>query len=323
MKKRNQSNNPKFPNYWIQLGYSEEEANDKCIYSRRVGSVLCVEYWIKRGHSEEFAKEEISRRQSVTSKKQKTRKRTPSECARMSEFQKYLNTLDYWVDKYGDEIGLIKFNKFNLDRIENGKNSKQHRLKKNPNTYIESSVRRVEYWIKRGYSEQDARIMVARVQSRGVDFYIKKYGEIEGLRKWKERNEKWFNSFYNSGNDLEAINEKRKLNAHVGYYSKESISNIKNLNFYIIILKDDNGTMIAKYGLTKQDTIAKRWSVSLNYNLFLFLNLEAIQAVELEQKFHNIFRKSYTPNIIKTTECFEYNNTNLMKTLEILEEYKQ
>ena len=62
--------------------------------------------------------------------------------------------------------------------------------------------------------------------------------------------------------------------------------------------------------------------MSLNYNLFLFKTMDAIEAVELEGKFHLHFRNSYNPSIIRTTECFEYTDKNLNKTLEILEEYK-
>jgi hypothetical protein len=164
--------------------------------------------------------------------------------------------------------------------------------------------------------------MVSKSQSRGIDFYIKKYGFDDGTKKWKERNEKWFNSFYNSGKDLQAVNEKRKLNSHVGYYTEETICNIDELYFYMILLQDKNCTFIIKYGLTKQDVISKRWSVSLNYKVVIFKKMDAKIALQIEQKFHKHFKSSYVPSIIKTTECFQYTDVNLNTAIKIIEDFE-
>lgn len=63
-----------------------------------------------------------------------------------------------------------------------------------------------------------------------------------------------------------------------------------------------------------------RWSISLKYNLFLFKQMEAKSTLELENKFNNIFKNTYDSIIIKTTECFEYNDKNLDITLQLLED---
>ena len=314
-------NDPRRPLYWKLLGFSEEESTSKAKLECKKCSPRCVEYWTKKGFSENEAIQQIKIIQN-NGEKNIGSKRTEGQKLNMKKSQESINTLEHWIEKYGNENGIIKFNEFKKNQSKNGKSSKHFRLNKNPNTFIDGSIRRPEYWIKLGYSEEESKIMVSKSQSRGVDFYIKKYVNKEGIEKWKERNDKWFKSFYNSGKDLTEINQKRKLNSHVGYYTENTIVGIDNLNFYMIVLVDIDDTMIIKYGLTKQDTIAKRWSVSLNYNLLLFNKMKSLNAVKLENEFHKHFKNSYTPSVIKTTECFKYTEDNLNKTLKILEEFK-
>lgn len=313
-------NDPRRPLYWILLGFSEDDANEKSKLERRKCSPRCIEYWIKKGFSEEDAKIKIKEIQN-NGKSNLGSKRTEEQKQNMKLSQSKLHKIDYWIEKYGEEIGTQEFLNFKEKKIETGKSSKYFRLSKNLNTYIEGSIRRPEYWIKRGYTEEESKLIVSKSQSRGINFYIKKYGEEIGIQRWKNKNDKWFKSFYKSGKDLNEINKKRKLNSHVGYYTEETIVNIDYLNFYMIVL-EDNGNMIIKYGLTKHDTISKRWSFSLNYNLFLFKKMRSIDAVKLENKFHYYFKNSYIPTVIKTTECFEYTDNNLKKSLKILEEFK-
>jgi hypothetical protein len=122
--------------------------------------------------------------------------------------QAKVHKIDYWIEKYGEEVGIQKFLDFKNKKIETGKSSKYFRLNKNPNTYIEGSIRRPEYWIKKGYSEDESKLIVSKHQSRGINFYIEKYGNEIGKQKWKERNDKWFKSFYKIGKNLNEINEK-------------------------------------------------------------------------------------------------------------------
>jgi hypothetical protein len=313
-------NDPRRPLYWILLGFTEDEALEKSKLQRRKCSPRCIEYWIELGLSENESLIKIKEIQN-NGKSNKGSKRTESQKQNMKSSQLKLQTINYWIEKYGEELGSKKFLEFKNKKIENGKSLKNIRLSRNPNTYIEGSIRRPEYWMKQGYTKEDSKLIVSKSQSRGIDFYVRKYGEEIGLKKWKEKNDKWFNSFYKSGKNLEEINTKRKLNSHVGYYTEEAIANIDFLNFYMIVLVD-NGNRILKYGLTKHDNISKRWSISLNYNLFLFKRMKSIDAVKLENEFHLYFKNSYTPTVIKTTECFEYNEENLKKTLKILEEFE-
>lgn len=313
-------NDPRRPLYWILLGFSEDESIEKSKLERRKCSPRCVEYWLKKGFTEEESLVKIKEIQN-NGNSNKGSKRTEKQKKNMKSSQIKLQEIDYWIEKYGEESGPKKFMDYKTKRVENGKLSKQSRLSKNPNTYIEGSIRRPEYWMKLGYSGEESKLLVSKSQSRGIDFYIKKYGTEIGTEKWKNKNNKWFKSFYENGKNLEEINKKRKLNSHVGYYTEETIVGIDYLNFYMIVL-EDNGNMIVKYGLTKYDNISKRWSVSLNYNLFLFKKMKSTDALKLESIFNSYFKHSYTPTLIKTTECFEYTDKNIETTLKILEEFK-
>lgn len=54
----------------------------------------------------------------------------------------------------------------------------------------------LEYWIRKGYSEEDAKSMLKDRQTTfNLDKCIKKYGAEEGHKRWIERQSKWINSY--------------------------------------------------------------------------------------------------------------------------------
>ena len=316
---RNHNNNPRMPIYWELQGFSVEEAKIKAKEECRKSSVRCVEYWMKKGLTLEQAKEEVRKIQD-NGKYQVGRKFTDEHKKNQSIAMKKLNTIDYWIEKYGEELGKEKFSIYKDNQKINSILGSKIRLEKDPDTYKKTSVRRPEYWISQGYTEEEAKLIVSQKQSRGLDFYIFKYGAEGGTERWKQRNEKWYKTFYQSGKDLDLVNEKRRLNSHVGYYTKDVVGENDELNFYLIVLCDGDEKII-KYGLTKQNNIAKRWKVSLNYNLVLFKKMNAYDAIDLENEFHKVFKNTYSPTIIKTTECFLYTDNNLNEALSILNTY--
>lgn len=53
-----------------------------------------------------------------------------------------------------------------------------------------------EYWIRQGYSEEEAQQKVSEQQTTfNLEICIEKYGKEEGLKRWNERQEKWSKSF--------------------------------------------------------------------------------------------------------------------------------
>ena len=51
-----------------------------------------------------------------------------------------------------------------------------------------NSIRNINHWINKGYSEKEAKEQLRIVQSRGLDFYIKKYGKRNGKLKYEKYN---------------------------------------------------------------------------------------------------------------------------------------
>jgi very-short-patch-repair endonuclease len=93
----------------------------------------------------------------------------------------------------------------------------------------------LEYYIKKGFSNEDASEMLKERQSTGrLDKFIKRYGEKEGLERWKSRQEKWLNNFPKNNYSLisqklfNAVYEKIKDNFANIYYATKENNNINN-----------------------------------------------------------------------------------------------
>lgn len=88
--------------------------------------------------------------------------------------------LEFWLKRGKTEQDYINF-------IEKEKSKAKYR---------EKSMT-VEYYLKRGYSEEEAKeIIHTKCVSNGLAYYIKKYGEEVGLKKYKERILKWANKIF-------------------------------------------------------------------------------------------------------------------------------
>ena len=58
-----------------------------------------------------------------------------------------------------------------------------------------------EYWIEKGYNEEESIKKVKESQTTfSRDICIKKYGEEEGIKIWKDRQKKWQKSLFDGGN---------------------------------------------------------------------------------------------------------------------------
>lgn len=299
----------------------------------RERSWCCVEFWIKKGYTLEEAKNEISRRQKINAEKSKIKRLngqnpyTLEVRKKMSEIQKRIYTLEYQIEKYGEIEGPIKFEKLQSTRKISAKKGAKASANRDVALIRESNHRCIEYWLKRDYTEEQAKEKISKSQSRGIDFFIKKYGKKEGIDRFKKRNEKFIKTFM-SNNDIEEVNKKRsetmkaKVSSHAGGYTEENVKNIPFLHFYIFSFIDNNGEEILKYGITKQEKLYKRWAGLSTFcsGVILHKKMNALEALLLEQIFHKNFRYSYSPNIIKTTECMLIEE--LPKVLEILTEQK-
>lgn len=286
----------------------------------RSSSWRCIEYWVKKGYTEEQARVEISQKQSLISSKQsKGVLRSVETCKKIKEKATQRQSIDYWIQKYGNE-GIEKFNLYKQQLSYNGKKSAKKRKETNYD-YTTSTPRRKEYWLKKGYSEQEAMLMVAKTQSTfSLQKCLEKYGD-KGKIVWETRQQKWQASFLK--NNIELIRQKQKRNAHVGYYSSKNIGNSDTLLFYLLLL-DNSQEQVLKYGLTKQESVQKRWGVKrkdFNYKVLLCFRIDASKAVELEQILRNQFYNTSKSATYSLTEIVDIEHYD--KVQQIIETFRR
>lgn len=132
--------------------------------------------------------------------------------------------------------------------LENYKKAEKSRTGKRPNE--------LQYWLDKGYSEDEAKEKQSERQTTfSLDICIKKYGEIEGRKKWQERQDTWLKTLDNkSDEEKQIINFKKMSN---GY----SISKLENEVF--IILKQSFPEIIPQFYI--KDNI-KGYSYDMKYN---------------------------------------------------------
>jgi hypothetical protein len=84
----------------------------------------------------------------------------------------------------------------NLTEIEITEKVTEFALKSQLNRLTETQL---EYWIAKGYSEEDAKQKLKERQTTfSKEICIEKYGEKEGLKKWLNRQEKWQSNYTHS-----------------------------------------------------------------------------------------------------------------------------
>lgn len=97
-----------------------------------------------------------------------------------------------------------------------------------------SSKRCVEYWISKGFTEEEASAKISDVQRTfSLDICIKKHGKEKGYNIWKARQEKWQRTLNSKTKDeIFEINQKKNMFSvdnyiRRGYSLNEAIDKIK------------------------------------------------------------------------------------------------
>lgn len=159
--------------FWIQKGMTEEQATQKVFEiqkkasskkSKEIRSKISLETspfrkesWIKKGLTEEQAEFEVKCRRSVNK--------------------------EFWIKKGMSEEEAIK--KVAETQSIASKNASRNNL---PN--------QLEYWIRKGYSENEAKQKLSERQATfTLEKCITKYGEVEGRKRWIERQNKWIKNY--------------------------------------------------------------------------------------------------------------------------------
>jgi len=100
----------------------------------------------------------------------------------------------------------------------------------NPEKYYNKSPKRVEYWIEKGFSIEDSKMKVSQSQKTfSKEICIEKYGEIEGIKIFNKRQEKWIQTLLSSNNYEEIQDKKNSYN----YETKNSVELINRSSFLV------------------------------------------------------------------------------------------
>ena len=147
---------------------------------------LHIEHWLKKGYSNDEAKQKISELQSNNSKKVKNRAIINKEYLKSKGIdadlfmkERSIRCIEYYLKRgYSKEEGEEIIKKIQSNYALKVKN---HR-----------SNRQIQYWLDKGYSEEKAKEIISKLQNTfSKEKCIEKYGEIEGLKVFKDRQLRW------------------------------------------------------------------------------------------------------------------------------------
>jgi hypothetical protein len=244
---------------------------------------------------------------------------------------------EYWIKKgFNEQEAIEKAKEF---KDSNNKNGSKGRRNLNP---WEKSTR-IEYYLERGYSLEDAKnVLKERQATFSLEKCIEKYGEDAGSIVWRERQDKWQNTLNSKPlKEICRINKSkgRTFEDHVLKYGEERAkerlytagfnyrkhANCSGILYYIKFYNDE--IEFWKIGITKQKIDERFWNSNIKRHN---LNYEVIDTKEdiysncfmMEQ----VILKEYKENRIKidyqgfnSVECFNKNifdiiPTNLLET---------
>lgn len=190
---------------------------------------------------------------------------------------KYANTLEKFIINYGTTLGTEKYNqKMKLFQGENNPgykhDGKMSPWKKGSINYSKDAKKkakdnrsyttRIDYWIKKGYSQDEAKQKLSERQSTfSYDKCIEKYGMAEGTKVFKKRQEKWQNTL--NSKSPEEIDRIRMLKGtgcmNKLYASDPTLKKTPGILYYIRFFDDD--IEFWKIGITSK-TIEERFARS-------------------------------------------------------------
>jgi hypothetical protein len=155
------------------------------------------------------------------------------------------NCKEFWIEKgYSEEEAKIKSREV-MNEIH-GKTSKK--LKSNPEKYATKYPTKVEYYLKKGFSVDEAREEISKIQNRfSLEKCIEKYGKIDGESIFKQRQEKWQKSLMDNGNIKGGYSKISQVLFYdiIKIYDKKSINDVffwtKNKEYF---LKSDKSILL-------------------------------------------------------------------------------
>ncbi len=156
-------------------------------FKNNLSKRFLTEFWVERGYSEEEANYNAKLQKDLHIKKS-------GQCFRK----------EFWVERgYSEEEALEKISEIQRNNSKKyyEKYTKEERVIKNPV--------QIQYWLNLGYSEEEAKYYVKLRQTTfSKKICIEKYGKELGLKKFKERQDKWQNTLQQLPN-INEINKRK------------------------------------------------------------------------------------------------------------------
>lgn len=184
-------------NELVHLEYdSLEELVTVCAKYQRVSHSVSVDLFINRCNYNRDLAERIYRKYC----KLKTRNFTPPRLDTRS--------LDFCITRYGEEAGRIRYDKL------------RHQA---------GVTLRKEYYLNKGFTEEEARAAISKRQATfSLKKCIEKHGEVEGLRLWEDRQQRWQATLKSKPQEeIDDINRRKSSKV------KSEIGNRKGILYYI------------------------------------------------------------------------------------------
>jgi len=168
-----------------------------------------------------------------------------------------------------------------------------------PEKYYDKTTSRIEYWIKKGYSNDEAKKLLSERQSTfSLKKCIEKYGEVDGVKKFEDRQNKWISSLKIKENYLEIQKTKNS------YKEKTIVEKINQTTFTDktkeIILNYLTGNTLDEFTnkIIKSIDIKRYSDIQPFFNSKLIQNHFGVTSKEIknsfyEKIFYNLKKQTY------------------------------
>lgn len=131
-----------------------------------------IQHWINKGYTEIQAQYQVDIRRPSNIKYWLHKGYTQESADAKMRQQHVTISKDSFIKRHGEQIGIRKYNETILKQKLNSKRCKQ-------------------YYINKGYTQQQSIKMVSEYQRRDYNHFIKKYGQKLGIQKYNEKTKKW------------------------------------------------------------------------------------------------------------------------------------
>jgi hypothetical protein len=237
------------------------------------GSAFSVKYWVERGLSEERARQKVKEMKPNFVEYWLSRGFSFEESKIKTELH-LMNTERAFIIKYGELDGV---------RLFKEKKNKEGKI---------NSPRRIEYWLSRGFSEEESKKKVSEGQNKfSLNKCVEKYGE-EGEEIFNKRQKKWQESLYKNGNLKSGYS---KVSQDLFFELLKYYENIEELNYVMFAKKGGEFVLTNNEGFYRYDFTDLLSKKIIEYNGD---NYHANPKIYTQNETPNPFRKNITSDDI-------------------------